>query len=468
MEIEQNYRGLLPISWFKDNEQKIDLSPENYQRCFVWLEDKQRELLRTIFDNNPGQVPELHMRNFTTPKNTSTKVGVSAEVMDGQQRITTIMRFTQNKIKTPSNLTYVDDEGNHIDISNKYINELNGTIQKFFFDYKLQVCFYTDILDSEAAIIFKDKLNSGKPLTKPEKRNAHHTEMAKFVRNTARLGLGKYPRHPLFETGYNSKQEIVFNNFDETTFKYNDYSADVLVASICCMLSNSKSYKNTCIDSELEKMYVKEEYKDKFSHEKLVKTYLNTIDSIITSTNGKNKKKFWSLSQIKHLVRVLICIAGEEYGLKVEYPEIFTSMYVKTCMELFKPDASEVAKKQKNSYFKNCIIRQKTTEIIEYCIEKIVPLIIADPAAWGTNLKNSDRRLFTTDEKMRKLEEQNYICPMCDGALDLENAHGGHIIPYSSGGKTEESNLVMLHASCNIKLGSKDFRDWKKDECSKG
>ena len=143
MDIKDNYRGSLQFKWFVENEQKIDLCPENYQRCFVWSIEKQQELLRTIFDSKPGLVPEIHVRNYNRPISNSNKTGIIAELMDGQQRLTTMFSFFKNGIKTPKKLEFEQADGVFVDISNKFINDLPKEAYDFYVNYVLQGAIVT-------------------------------------------------------------------------------------------------------------------------------------------------------------------------------------------------------------------------------------------------------------------------------------------------------------------------------------
>lgn len=456
MTITDNYRGPLSFKWFVDNEQKIDLSPENYQRCFVWDVHKQTELLRTIFDSNPGVVPEIHVRNFTTFINTTKRNGIIAELMDGQQRMTTMFRFLKNKLKTPKNLEFEMPDGTFINISDKFINELPQAAHSFFLEYKLQVAFYTDITDSDAADIFKNKLNSGKPLTKTEKRNAYNTEVARFIRNTARLGNGKIPRHDLFDTTLSSDGEIIFKNFDPKKFDYSEYDADELVAVISYM--TWKGYSSLCTHDELDKMYSNKDFLDKFPHEKRVKFCLDILKSFVLSSTGMTSKTLWTISQMKHLIRLWMEL-DTKHQLKVDNYDKFLKMYLKTCLELYKPSNEEQANGKKHSYFKECVVRQKNVDGILYSISSVTKFILDDKPSWGIIDKNTEPREFTKESIILKLVAQDEICPMCNEKIAPEDAHGGHIVSFRDGGKTTQDNLVVLHAKCNMKLGTKEFKD---------
>lgn len=82
----------------------------------------------------------------------------------------------------------------------------------------------------------------------------------------------------------------------------------------------------------------------------------------------------------------------------------------------------------------------------------IVPYLLSN------RTKNDERylsiRTFTESQKMRAYEAQGHKCPWCqrDGIeteYSYEEMQGDHIIPWSRGGHTVDSNLQMLCQKCN-------------------
>ena len=63
-------------------------------------------------------------------------------------------------------------------------------------------------------------------------------------------------------------------------------------------------------------------------------------------------------------------------------------------------------------------------------------------------------RSFPDAIKRRIYERQNGICPVCGKHYAITGMHADHIIPWSRGGKTIESNCQMLCRRCNIDKSS--------------
>lgn len=74
--------------------------------------------------------------------------------------------------------------------------------------------------------------------------------------------------------------------------------------------------------------------------------------------------------------------------------------------------------------------------------------------------RHLDIRVFSPKVKARVYERQNKQCAekQCSDSgkeIPLSKMHADHIVPWSKGGKTEESNCQVLCASCNLQKSNK-------------
>lgn len=77
----------------------------------------------------------------------------------------------------------------------------------------------------------------------------------------------------------------------------------------------------------------------------------------------------------------------------------------------------------------------------------IIPYLLSDRTKHDE--KHLSLRAFSEAQKRRAYTKQNGICPMCGKHYEYDEMHGDHIIPWSQGGKTVDSNLQMLCQMCN-------------------
>lgn len=82
----------------------------------------------------------------------------------------------------------------------------------------------------------------------------------------------------------------------------------------------------------------------------------------------------------------------------------------------------------------------------------IIPYILSDRTKHDEKFLSI--RSFSEAQKRRAYECQGHKCPCCvKNGIDKEYAYnemqGDHIIPWSQGGRTIDSNLQMLCQKCN-------------------
>jgi hypothetical protein len=64
--------------------------------------------------------------------------------------------------------------------------------------------------------------------------------------------------------------------------------------------------------------------------------------------------------------------------------------------------------------------------------------------------KDGNARFFSKKMIQSKLLEQKWICPICKNVIkECDDYEGDHIIPWTTGGKTDHENLQVLHKRCH-------------------
>ncbi len=135
-----------PISWFKKFEvdNSLDLSPK-FQRRPVWSDTQASYLIDSILNDLP--IPEIFVRTVTSAAGET-----RLEVVDGQQRLRSIIRFYQN------DLTLAGDE-----VTAKWLGSfwesLEPTKREAFWAYKVVVRELEGASDTEVRDMFR-RLNA--------------------------------------------------------------------------------------------------------------------------------------------------------------------------------------------------------------------------------------------------------------------------------------------------------------------
>lgn len=255
--------SLQTISWF--NQQFIagtlEISP-NFQRRAVWLEKERSELMRTIFENLP--FPEVYVHSITDP-NTGSQKHI---VVDGQQRITTVLKFISGEVALPDDNVW----------KGRKFTDLNDTEKERFWDYKVVVRFLRKTGEADIRELFTKLNTNNVVLNDQELRNARY--QGKFKESAERIA-----DLPLF-------QEIsLFTAREVRRMEDIEYVSELLMRAVLG-ITNKKDM--------LEETYsnFNEEFPGQADYESKVLNALTLLRSVVTDDNIafiRTKSNFFSL-----------------------------------------------------------------------------------------------------------------------------------------------------------------------------
>lgn len=149
------------ISWFIDLDSvgRLDLNPP-YQRRSVWTASDRRFFLDTIFRNYPCPPIFIHK--------TIDDTGIATyHVVDGKQRLETILKFSKNRISISKDF---GDDG----LNGKKFKELAPDFKKIFWNYSVPVDFI-DLPSGQIINEIFDRVNrNSRNLERQELRHARY------------------------------------------------------------------------------------------------------------------------------------------------------------------------------------------------------------------------------------------------------------------------------------------------------
>lgn len=154
------------------NKGNFIMDPD-FQREFVWPEDKQSKLIESVLMRIP--LPVCYLAENDDGK---------MVVVDGLQRLSTFQRFVNNelKLKLPK----------QSELNSKSFKELSPKLQNRVEDCNLILYIIDAKVPSKALLDIFDRVNSGEPLTRQQMRNCLHMGPAtQFLKNEAQLDLFK-------------------------------------------------------------------------------------------------------------------------------------------------------------------------------------------------------------------------------------------------------------------------------------
>ncbi|WP_346294338.1 DUF262 domain-containing protein [Sphaerothrix gracilis] len=149
------------ISWFLDLHDKgqLNLDPP-YQRRSVWSRKDKEFFIDTIMNNLPAPPVFLHKTLDDAGKQTF-------HVVDGKQRIQTIIEFRNNKVRLPEDFADVN-------LAKKKWNDLPRAQRELFWNYELVVEQIADVSDAAIKNIFERINRNARKLTNQELRHAKY------------------------------------------------------------------------------------------------------------------------------------------------------------------------------------------------------------------------------------------------------------------------------------------------------
>ena len=184
----------------------IDLRPD-FQRGEVWDSNKKKLLIDSIFRG--WQVPPIHLVRIDAHK---------AEVLDGQQRLTAIRDFMQNKFAMDGTIEPLDDD--IVELGGLKYSALPEDKKLEFQRYLLKIYEITHYNHGEPGELFH-RLNQSVKLTSAEQRNAFfgsiRDQVSSLVSYMAKQGIDK-----------------TVLGFSNSRMAYND-----LLTRVCFILENS-------------------------------------------------------------------------------------------------------------------------------------------------------------------------------------------------------------------------------------
>jgi hypothetical protein len=147
------------ISWFLDLHERgqLDLTPP-YQRRSVWTRKDREFFIDTILHNYPSPAIFLHKTIDANGKSLH-------HVVDGKQRLETIIAFTQNNVRIPRDF---GDER----LNGRKWDDLTPEHKRAFWDYSISVEFLPVVDEAVVNSVFERINRNSRKLTAQELRHA--------------------------------------------------------------------------------------------------------------------------------------------------------------------------------------------------------------------------------------------------------------------------------------------------------
>ena len=430
-----------------------------YQRKAVWSKKKKQALMDSLFRRY--YIPKLVIREVRKDENVTIN-----EIVDGQQRITTVQEFFDNKYSLPKTLSDLG-EG----LAGKYYKDLDTGIRKFI-DKSLK--YQADVIKNieepsnvEHQIIATEifwRLQQGESLNYME---VAHAQLSSLSRNF----IVKYSDDLTFD--YEAYKAIDSNPNKLNFFKLLDVNNDRMkhLQFMARFLLIEKANGYTDLSDKKITEFINE-YKTQdgignysFENEKTgikVKTNLNTFysifkdDSMLDENNGiKEFSTEYFIISIYMLVRHLRMHYALDDSIKVYVKNFVYAFYKrwKTYDEGTDNDLLTFSNRRQQG--------ETDLEVRDMILRQIFFKYVSDN---NIDLREKDtNRAFSELQRIFIYREGKGFCQQClregvpekEARVSWSKYQADHVLPHSKGGETIISNGELLCATHNLSKGNR-------------
>ncbi len=406
-----------PLSTLREMVDDGDIIPNpEYQRDYVYTDKQASKLVESVLMGIP--IPTIYL--CVEEDNTYS-------VIDGQQRITSLIRYLKNEYAL-NGLQELNE------LNGKYYKDLPKDIQKKLKSSSLStISLLKQSTDLKYEIFAR--LNQGAVKLNPQElRNCIYR--GSFNKMLDDIAATNPHLHNLFHDDNNRKsyQERILRFF--ALMNYQNYQSSMLKT----MNSYMEKHRN---DGEDEIKAAKEKFN-------------STID-IIKQVLGKDA--FMAFDRSKNTI--LEKFSGSVYD-SIIIPFSFFDKHSLIANADKIREAIEKVKKTDETYREDTYAATGSKVRVIRRIQTIYNLI---SNITGGNSSDTDRRLFTAEEKKELYESGNKKCAICGNLiLSIDDCEIDHITPFAKGGKTELSNAQIVHRICNREKGDSTNDTWEEEE----
>jgi hypothetical protein len=448
---------------------QIETGAREYQREKVASLNWKQKVMLTVIANGYRKIPQIHIRVIKTDN------GFRFELVDGQQRITSIIDFVKGKYSLPNTPEF--NLGNGIDVRGKKFEDLPTNIKTQILEYRISCLWYENLSDEQTADLFINVLNNTNAMKPQEIRNAVRGFLSTLIRNTARFD----ERHDLFERSISDgkKKQQYLTHFSTGFTLGGRMEVDEWLSELIYMQDNGyrsgvTQQKHTQWIKDVQATGGKYSTEAQFNEfiELIVQPLIAFSYDVITSVPSELKYK------LSPMLSQMLILYGLE--LKNKYGKLDVPTYTKKFFEVYdkwsntsnKIYVNEVMWGTKDEQMEpfNKLFGGKNPKAIgtiTYILDKELK---ADKDSFGV-VELDVRKTFSKPQIIQKWEEQGRKCFFTGQTLELKDIAGDHYIPRSwgikKGGVTEMENLVVTSKKLNLRklnMHGDDFIKMLNDE----
>lgn len=390
------------IGWFLGNEARF----RNYPRCqrdFVWKPNMQQRLIDSILRGLP--IPPL----IVIERDQVLGSGTYFDVIDGQQRLETIKRFSDNKFTT---MTWSDEPRMPLIEPGKKFDQLSSAMQAQFNQYPLRMLVLLNPTETDIGLMFR-RLQYSEKLSSAEILFSYDTE----TRRVAEI----VEKHPFFDLVWRGakidrKQRfhmglyILFMEIEEGPCNMTGPRVKTLASG-----TRDKDAKLNTLE--------------------LAKSISRRLDGLSVVYAGV------TLHQVVEVIPVYqsaMMLENSGFDLQRSSSGCLAKWYMsikETFLEFRRNGSADV----------NALVKlQQKYKQIEFW-KNHFDTLMGCPGLF----RKDEKRSFDLFDKVRLWNQQDGLCPRCGKTVRVDDI-GHHKQQHSDGGLTVVENGELLHIECHI------------------
>jgi hypothetical protein len=423
--------------------------------------------MKTTLSKGHAKIPQVHIRVV------SYQNGVFLyEIIDGQQRITTILDYIKGYYKLPMGMV-IDG----CDCSNLSANELlikYPVLYNRLIEYRVSCVWYENLDEEMTSDLFVNILNNVNDMKPQEMRNAIRGFLSTYIRNTARFeNLHKLFTRVLVTTK-GGKQKLTLKYFSSKLSLSGRMEVDEWLSELIYMKFNGyqNGVKPAGLTEWVKKIQAPGGDYSTIQKWKKVETKINELVDfaykVISNIDINQKEKVTSMLS---MIMVLYADSLRDKNYTIQDMK----QYTKKFFDVYNDWSCVNKKKYLNHTMINGkdqlqpfdkLFSGKNAKAIKTIVKVLDMEFDADYQSFGL-IKIDPRETFSEADIYRKWEEQGFKCYYTGYDLDESEIAGDHYIPRSwgieKGGVTEYHNLVVTSETLNKKKNARHGDDFKKE-----
>jgi hypothetical protein len=378
-------------------ERDVYSSYPSCQRDYVWKKGMQQKLIDSILRGLP--IPPVTV----LPASESEIMGTRYWVVDGQQRLRTILKFRDGEFRTAT--TFTLEPGIKPVDPGRYYHELSPSVQKAFDFYPLQFCFVRGVSPNETGLIYR-RLNYQVKLKFSEVLYSYESK-------TKELSDDLY-EHSFWDTIYEGKKDrkqVFMMGIHIIFMEVMDIFANMTSPRLAEIVYGRK-------DDELSP-----------DLRRKIMRMLTCLENIFDGASIR------SSIEIIPLYQSGLLLSSDGYDLERSTRGCLSKWFMSVRQEAIESRRRGIS--DPISILTNVNRQRKFWQ-------QHLPTLYTNTGL----LRKDTQRSFSELDRIRAWERQDGKCVVCKKSVKISD-EGHHIVPYSIGGKTDSENCVLVHQHCH-------------------